>query len=157
MKSNLPARNSKIGRKNRRANKESQRPISRKVDRNLMAKFTAQCEQPEQVETAVKRCMLLAVQLRTHDPLLLQAITGYSLKFVATTIWCLLQNERWTGWGGDAGLICSLDHLPDVDPVLDELQEIFEATWRGNCWEQVEAAWWETYRCAITNPFVAAL
>jgi hypothetical protein len=50
---------------------------------------------PEDASLAIIKCMLAIAQLRTHDPVVLQRISGYPLRFITSLVWILLQNERW--------------------------------------------------------------
>jgi hypothetical protein len=74
---------------------------------------------PEDASLAIMKCMLAIVQLRTHNPVVVQRMTGYPLRFISALVWNLLQNERWMcgaaylelGWLTTAG--------PDGDEMLD--------------------------------------
>ena len=135
---------------------ERTRPV-RKINRQLMKDFDKRAEQPENCHVAIRKCMLLIVQLRSHDPLVIQAATGYALEFIVATIRFLLKRKCWTGWGGYAGLICALGDLPDTVPVLEECNDIFSQMRNSSYYAAVERAWCRNEQSAILNPFTRVL
>jgi hypothetical protein len=95
---------------------------SHQIDWDLMRRFderNGDYRIPEDASLAIMKCMLAIVQLRTHDPVVVQRMTGYPLRFISALVWNLLQNERWMcgaaylelGWLTTAG--------PDGDEMLD--------------------------------------
>jgi hypothetical protein len=129
----------------------------REVNPALMEHFKQRSEEPELCETAVRRCMLVIAQLRSHDPLLVRKATGYPLDFTRRVVCFLLGNKDWIGWSGYVGLLCSLDDYPQSDEVFDECAQISEWMRTDPCWAVVEHEWKRYDSVAITNEFAERL
>jgi hypothetical protein len=73
------------------------------IDWDLMRRFDERhgdYHLPEDASLAIMQSMLAIAQLRTHDPVVIQRMIGYPLRFISSLVWILLQNERWMFGGG---------------------------------------------------------
>jgi hypothetical protein len=117
------------------------------IDWNLMRRFderNGDYRIPEDASLAIMKCMLAIVQLRTHDPVVVQRMTGYPLRFISALVWNLLQNERWMCGGAYLELGWLTTAGPDGDEMLDGwLWSMLEGVWMHPCGRVIdlEAEW----------------
>jgi hypothetical protein len=61
-----------------------------------MKAFEETQEKSGSVYAAIRKCILVIVQTRSHNPLLITRLTGYSLDLTSATVWLLLNSPAWT-------------------------------------------------------------
>jgi hypothetical protein len=91
------------------------------------------------------KCMLAIAQLRTHDPVVLQRMSGYPLRFISSLVWILLQNERWMFEGAYLEL-SYVAAVGDENALDSRLYSMLEGVWADECQTLIDLqAEWE--RC----------